>query len=192
MLGYYPWVVARTARAPRYGPMPCHPSAPIGSPALHVMTAHDAVTPGLNPHLPAVVVGSPPPPLSFDPRSQSVPTPCGGRKSGTDLALRCKDQGGWGGSAHYPDPTAQSDRKVAGRTPPRLAPGRRQLPARRSVSRRYGEGWREVVRSPAEGFRAAGAARKTGRRSRNLSPCGTLGWLHQARCSTLRCPPPRL
>ena len=39
------------------------------------MTVHDAVTPGMTPLRPGVVVGSPHPLLSFDPRSQSVPTP---------------------------------------------------------------------------------------------------------------------
>ena len=44
-----------------------------------------------------------------------------GQKSALRTPLRCKAQGGWGGSAHWPDPTAQSVR-------PEYA--ERRLPAR--------------------------------------------------------------
>ena len=39
--------------------------------------------------------------------------PGGGPKIAILGALRCSAQGGWGGSAHYPDPTAQSARAAA-------------------------------------------------------------------------------
>ena len=67
-----------------------------------------------------LVVGWSPshPPVDFDPRGGlagfSVPfwwslrDPKKGPKIGQKPPLRCKVQGGWGGSAHYPDPTAQS------------------------------------------------------------------------------------
>ena len=49
--------------------------------------------------------------------------------------LRCSAQGGWGGSAHYPDPTAQSAVRVAKRPGPRTgavraAPGGQPGPLR--------------------------------------------------------------
>ena len=53
---------------------------------------------------------SPTPLPTFDPRA-SIPPKSGpgkGRISPVFSALRCKVVGGWGGSAHYPDPTAQS------------------------------------------------------------------------------------
>ena len=59
-----------------------------------------------------VVVWSPPHPpcLDVDPRPrQTSRNPAFlGRISPVFWALRCNVQGGWGGSAHYPDPTAQS------------------------------------------------------------------------------------
>ena len=47
--------------------------------------------------------------------------PPGGQKIAILGPLRCRVRGGWGGSAHYPDPTAQSVR-------PEYA--ERRLPAR--------------------------------------------------------------
>ena len=59
----------------------------------------------------------------------------GGQKRAIFAPLRCKVQGGWGGSAHYPDPTAQSASRRAGssdraRTAPAdvVAPGARDRP----------------------------------------------------------------
>ena len=51
-----------------------------------------------------------PPVLDVDPRGLQTsrnPAPRG-RISPVFWPLRCKVEGGWGGSAHYPDPTAQS------------------------------------------------------------------------------------
>ena len=51
-----------------------------------------------------------PPGLDVDPRARQTsrnPAPRG-RISPVFWPLRCKVEGGWGGSAHYPDPTAQS------------------------------------------------------------------------------------
>ena len=64
-----------------------------------------------------VVVWSPPPhPPCHDvdprPRQTSRNPAFLGRISPVFWALRCKVVGGWGGSAHYPDPTAQSARRV--------------------------------------------------------------------------------
>ena len=68
-----------------------------------------------------MVVMPPAPPLDLilraSPRHFLRPSKRG-EKSDTDLPLRCKVQGGWGGSAHYPDPTAQS---VAAALRPSLA-----------------------------------------------------------------------
>ena len=56
--------------------------------------------------------GSPPiPPPDTDPRTPKMALfdpPGGGPKIAILGALRCRVRGGWGGSAHYPDPTAQS------------------------------------------------------------------------------------
>ena len=51
-----------------------------------------------------------PPCHDVDPRPRQTSTirPFWGRISPVFWALRCKVVGGWGGSAHYPDPTAQS------------------------------------------------------------------------------------
>ena len=50
--------------------------------------------------------------------------PGGGPKIAILGALRCRVRGGWGGSAHYPDPTAQSVVMFAERVPPpRALPG---------------------------------------------------------------------
>ena len=68
---------------------------------------------------PLVVRGSgqwagapPPPPPGRDPRplNPAKSGPPKGRIFPDFWGLRCSAQGGWGGSAHYPDPTAQSDR----------------------------------------------------------------------------------
>ena len=71
-----------------------------------------------------VVVWSPPHPpcLDVDPRPrQTSRNPAFlGRISPVFWALRCKVEGGWGGSAHYPDPTAQSASAVSAE--PRAAP----------------------------------------------------------------------
>ena len=52
----------------------------------------------------------PPPPSGRDPRppKPSKIRPPKGRIFPDFWGLRCSAQGGWGGSAHYPDPTAQS------------------------------------------------------------------------------------
>ena len=60
--------------------------------------------------------GSPPiPPPDTDPRTPKMALfdpPGGGPKIAILGALRCRVRGGWGGSAHYPDPTAQSARSA--------------------------------------------------------------------------------
>ena len=70
-----------------------------------------------------VVAGAPLTPLSrFNPRPRQTsrnPAPRG-RISPVFWALRCKVVGGWGGSAHYPDPTAQSA-EAAEQPPPTRA-----------------------------------------------------------------------
>ena len=61
---------------------------------------------------------SPTPLPTFDPRA-SIPPKSGpgkGRISPVFSPLRCKVVGGWGGSAHYPDPTAQSARRCSRET----------------------------------------------------------------------------
>ena len=65
------------------------------------------------------VGGAPDPPLGVDPRGVSGGGPGGPKKCRLRTPLRCKAQGGWGGSAHCPDPTAQSARRVAKRPGPR-------------------------------------------------------------------------
>ena len=56
----------------------------------------------------------PPPSLDGDPRPHIPPKsgPKKGRISPDFWGLRCNVQGGWGGSAHYPDPTAQSAERL--------------------------------------------------------------------------------
>ena len=57
--------------------------------------------------------------------------PGGGPKIAILGALRCRVRGGWGGSAHYPDPTAQSApaaRRTRKSLPPAL--GTRPAPVR--------------------------------------------------------------
>ena len=82
--------------------------------------------------------GSPPiPPPDTDPRTPKMALfdpPGGGPKIAILGALRCRVRGGWGGSAHYPDPTAQSARarlqKAPRRRPPvRTPPGPRSAPS---------------------------------------------------------------
>jgi hypothetical protein len=68
-------------------------------------------------------VDPPPPPsrtLSSAPQPVGIGPPWG-PISPVFWALRCKVLGGWGGSAHYPDPTAQSARRVAKRPGPRAS-----------------------------------------------------------------------
>ena len=64
-----------------------------------------------------------PPCLDVDPRPrQTSRNPAFlGRISPVFWALRCKVEGGWGGSAHYPDPTAQSASACAPRRATRHA-----------------------------------------------------------------------
>ena len=61
--------------------------------------------------------GSPPiPPPDTDPRTPKMALfdpPGGGPKIAILGALRCRVRGGWGGSAHYPDPTAQSAERAS-------------------------------------------------------------------------------
>ena len=59
------------------------------------------------------VGGAPDPPLGVDPRGVSGGGPGGPKKCRLRTPLRCKAQGGWGGSAHCPDPTAQSVVRVS-------------------------------------------------------------------------------
>ena len=68
--------------------------------------------------------GPPPPPSGRDPRPRNPAKsgPPKGRIFPVFWVLRCSAQGGWGGSAHYPDPTAQSARSAETR---RVASGRR-------------------------------------------------------------------
>ena len=80
-----------------------------------------------------------PPVLDVDPRGLQTsrnPAPRG-RISPVFWPLRCKVEGGWGGSAHYPDPTAQSvrpeyaERRLparAGPPPPGAQPASSALP----------------------------------------------------------------
>ena len=69
--------------------------------------------------------GSPPiPPPDTDPRTPKMALfdpPGGGPKIAILGALRCRVRGGWGGSAHYPDPTAQSASACAPRRATRHA-----------------------------------------------------------------------
>ena len=53
------------------------------------------------------------------PRKPAKSGPQKGRIFPDFWGLRCSAQGGWGGSAHYPDPTAQSSENVAERRAPR-------------------------------------------------------------------------
>ena len=73
---------------------------------------------------PGVVVWSPPTPpvvtLILGPAKPPEIGPFWGRISPVFWALRCKVVGGWGGSAHYPDPTAQSA-EAAEQPPPTRA-----------------------------------------------------------------------
>ena len=77
--------------------------------------------------------GSPPiPPPDTDPRTPKMALfdpPGGGPKIAILGALRCRVRGGWGGSAHYPDPTAQSASASSARRPPRAAGPFRRQPA---------------------------------------------------------------
>ena len=78
-------------------------------------------------------------------RSGSSPRPdppfwpliLGAKKTRFFGPLRCKVQGGWGGSAHYPDPTAQSASASSARRPPRAPPGRQDArgPVQRGAAR---------------------------------------------------------
>ena len=72
------------------------------------------------------MAGPPPPPLSCDPRGSK-----NRQKSAVFDPLRCIAQGGWGGSAHYSDPTAQSVASCAGRRPLRHTRPDDPGPARR-------------------------------------------------------------
>ena len=72
-----------------------------------------------------------PPCHDVDPRPRQTSTirPFWGRISPVFWALRCKVVGGWGGSAHYPDPTAQSAPDLSREPPPpRPARPRRRRP----------------------------------------------------------------
>ena len=77
--------------------------------------------------------GSPPiPPPDTDPRTPKMALfdpPGGGPKIAILGALRCRVRGGWGGSAHYPDPTAQSV-ALSRNTTPRSGPVRAVGPGR--------------------------------------------------------------
>jgi len=61
--------------------------------------------------------------FALDPRGVIGPCfrPFSGQKTAQNAPLRCEDVGEWGGSAHYPDPTAQSAPRAAREPSPRLA-----------------------------------------------------------------------
>ena len=104
--------------------------------------------------------------------------------------LRCSAQGGWGGSAHYPDPTAQSVDRVDAAPRATHSTGSGRLGRRR-------RGWRGRL---AGGFQGpAGLARSAAPSSQDCRRClsgrlrpgsGTLR--ASSPRSTLRCPPPRI
>ena len=77
--------------------------------------------------------GSPPIPLpGADPRTPVMALfdpPGGGPKIAILGALRCRARGGWGGSAHYPDPTAQSALRRAANVRRARPPGPRPFRA---------------------------------------------------------------
>ena len=118
---------------------------PTPSPA--VLIAPDNSGPGLRPTAagcrprPLVVRGSgqwagppPPPPPGRDPRplNPAKSGPPEGRIFPDFWGLRCNVQGGWGGSAHWPDPTAQSASIAAPRRrSPAAVATRPQAPRRR-------------------------------------------------------------
>ena len=83
-------------------------------------------------------VRAPPTPRSeiLGPKKGLPQAPPGVEKWPFFQALRCTAQGGWGGSAHYPDPTAQS---VPARTP---SDRRRQTAATGTSGGRRGRGGR--------------------------------------------------
>ena len=73
-----------------------------------------------------------PPVLDVDPRGLQTsrnPAPRG-RISPVFWPLRCKVEGGWGGSAHYPDPTAQSAQRPRAPSSPRPPSRRGTVPGR--------------------------------------------------------------
>ena len=108
-------------------------------------------------------------------------------------ALRCTAQGGWGGSAHYPDPTAQSALIAATPRAPRrqagpgaahagwsawLAAGVARVGRSRETS-----GLRRALRAKANGRKAAlaGGGWLAGwLAGTRLAPCGGLATSHQS------------
>ena len=114
----------RGRRAPPSGGLPGLPSAVAPGPPIELPPQMDPPGDAL---IGVVGVRPPPPLLDIDPRgAENVPF---------STPLRCKVQGGWGGSAHYPDPTAQSGDDCGPRPPPAPRPGRtpREAPRRGGV-----------------------------------------------------------
>jgi hypothetical protein len=84
------------------------------------------------------------PPPALDPRGVVWPCfrPFSGQKTAKNAPLRCEDVGEWGGSAHYPDPTAQSVSWLKSCAPPVTSRGwplsrgsvRLEVPVGRSLS----------------------------------------------------------
>ena len=74
-----------------------------------------------------------PPSARLDPR-QSGRRPELAEKVRSPTRLRCKAQRGWGGSAHYPDPTAQSATQTRRRTQRARRQGRQTLSGTETAS----------------------------------------------------------